>query len=665
MQRDNLLKTTAASPKTDTEVVWSAALAEALHVDGHYSSALAIWRRLVLQTSDPALRLKLAIAWSEVGRNCEAEMILEEISQLAEFENEVRVVRGQLAWREARVEGANALFAEALRKDPDNLFALNAWGVMNARIGACHRARELLTTAAEKGDPLAVFNSVLDSAHGEFRCDKLDVALTQAPHRFEGHVGWSRLCASRGEARQQAAALKRAQVRKAFRPEPRTEPQSNFDVWAKGTIGPDGVDMEVRIESEAAKNLSFHLNPSLSCTSPVKITQGSTKDLVRFSASCSDTLILHIQGKPTGRALAIESARVELAGPSCWLPIIVGNVATTYHLDLSPPDGWEITSAGYKNEPNTPFVAALPYSQTRFGMTVLSQSDLTSIHIQLARTRILFERMLSLWCEITAWPTPEPLPDVVCVDVGNSQFCFALNSLVHIPRGVVESPSGVNLICHEISHTFWNRRLSFASSADWWREGLAEYGLHLAEDAGIVSGYRTGVNEKIRNRPDLARKSILSLARTPDPEAQDMYRLKAGYVIRMLRSILGKEAFAGFLEVMSRRSTKLSDYEAEALASWIAPNSLRWFFEQWVRQDADLTAECISLGQKSEGPCEIRLLGWATPGHPVLVETFGKTGETSRENYFLERGSARLPKPLYKTVIDPDLDWFGLHLEVT
>ena len=190
---------------------------------------------------------------------------------------------------------------------------------------------------------------------------------------------------------------------------------------------------------------------------------------------------------------------------------------------------------------------------------------------------------------------------------------------------------------------------------EWLAESLAEYALHVEEDAGRRSGYRAGI-----------------IATLPDPQAPG--HRKGGFVLSMLRQIMGEAPFDRLLKRTSElsRTHWLDAYTFSALASWIHGQSLFWFFNQWLGAGAgmEFVLDPQAVERRGDGyrlGLSVRGDGIATPGAAVEVEVRTEGGGCERFPVALELGtcslSVTLPSRPVRVIIDPELRWYAPRTE--
>jgi hypothetical protein len=223
---------------------------------------------------------------------------------------------------------------------------------------------------------------------------------------------------------------------------------------------------------------------------------------------------------------------------------------------------------------------------------------------------------------------------------------------------------GFNVIAHEIAHnwfgaTVMERWLEPRTGGEWLVEGFAEFSSILAAETryGREALVRrlAGIFFDPRHDAAVAAMSVLDNA-VGDDGAREIIYNKGGYVVMMLRRLLGDEAFfsgvRAFLE--RRRYQPASEAELEGVLAETSGQDLSAFFRQWVRSDLALD---LAL-EKPEGESGLTLQneGKNDVVGQIAVGPAGSPEPPAR----IETGlGAQLPLPAAGSSlnVDPDLSW--------
>jgi aminopeptidase N len=152
---------------------------------------------------------------------------------------------------------------------------------------------------------------------------------------------------------------------------------------------------------------------------------------------------------------------------------------------------------------------------------------------------------------------------------------------------------GVGLIAHETAHQWFGDAVTEREWAHaWLSEGFATYWAALyARRAEGDSAFRAQMRE-IRARviasPVCAERPVIDTAETQYMRLlnANSYQ-KGGWVLHMLRTMLGDSAFFGGVRayyLAHRHGTAVSDDLRRALEGASGGRDLGWFFDQWLRR---------------------------------------------------------------------------------
>jgi tetratricopeptide (TPR) repeat protein len=182
---------------------------------------------------------------------------------------------------------------------------------------------------------------------------------------------------------------------------------------------------------------------------------------------------------------------------------------------------------------------------------------------------------------------------------------LAVAQVSHLPGGLgtpgilmLGPPAWVNpevpavFLAHEVSHAWFGNLVGLDLSVDspiWLSEGFAEYldALYHEHENGSGSLARTMRERAVQFFTMTARireRALADLRGNISALAPSSY-VKGAYVIHMLRSLMGDEAFVRFLRSIIQQHAEgiLRLKPLQALAEKAAGEPLDWFFDQWVQ----------------------------------------------------------------------------------
>ena len=199
-------------------------------------------------------------------------------------------------------------------------------------------------------------------------------------------------------------------------------------------------------------------------------------------------------------------------------------------------------------------------------------------------------------------------------------------------------------VVHEVAHQWWGNAVTERDWDDvWLSEGFATYFTMLftehvyGRDAfvGSLRGSRQTVLETERKLPDtpVIHRNLSDMRRVLNP----LVYQKAGWVLHMLRGLVGTEAFwKGIREYYGRyRNGNVSTDDFRAVMEEASGQDLRWFFNQWLtrpgtpviegswrydnaRKQIDVDLSQTAAGSPFRLPIEIGIA--ARPGDPPRIE---------------------------------------------
>jgi aminopeptidase N len=153
--------------------------------------------------------------------------------------------------------------------------------------------------------------------------------------------------------------------------------------------------------------------------------------------------------------------------------------------------------------------------------------------------------------------------------------------------------AGRGPVVHEVAHQWWGNAVTEKDWDDvWLSEGFATYFTHLyTEHAGgrdaFVRGLRNDVATILQAQQRLPEQPVIH--RNLSDMRAVLNRLvyqKAGWVLHMLRGIVGTETFwAGIRDYYARyRNLNASTDDFRQVMEQASGMELSWFFEQWLRR---------------------------------------------------------------------------------
>jgi aminopeptidase N len=225
-------------------------------------------------------------------------------------------------------------------------------------------------------------------------------------------------------------------------------------------------------------------------------------------------------------------------------------------------------------------------------------------------------------------------------------------------------------VAHETAHQWFGDSVTEADWPELWlSEGFATYFGHLFfERAEGEADFRARLEE------DRAQVLASGDVRRPviDREEEDLFALlnannypKAGWVLHMLRGILGDDAFfrgirSWYASFAGGTATTADFRRAMEEASGA---ELGWFFQQWLGEPGypvltvahgwDATAGEVAVTVRQEQDA-----AWPTFRLPLELELISGEGEPQRERVELKGREAafrfKADRPLRGVVLDPD-----------
>ena len=716
------MHTSLAAPPTLT-LQMKAALAEAWHVDGCFPEAMAGWEALALAKYDYAgSALKMAISCFSAKRYEQGLHWLHLAEANGASTEEILYVRAQYYWHQGQAKQAIETFQQADDAALQLGKASNALGVLYWQLGWLDKAHQQFIRALQRdpddGDALVNLarfalhersSEALAAAdlaqHSREVCDLLERAASLQPHRAEAFVWYARLLRRINAEEEAQDALSKARLRSRFRgPIPRGQQHARTEVCGQVQVRGEFTTAHAHLTlcytythgetlpTYLAVNKGYHQVEVINAT-PALVSEEEVKPLFELPSATNIVfyripthawqqsaggvcLEVTVAGKPIPPCVTLNDAAIELDGRSAWLPLPVPLQPLRWHIDVQMPR--DLTPFLSSDEPElegiglialrTPKMVSLDaQSEMVEPITAIASVDSPLLHL----APLLAQRTLSLW-EAQVGAPHRPCPEMIIVDQPDSLFCYTRRKYIRLPSGLARQFACSAQICHEVSHLWWGLDVRFTPADAWLGEALAEYSSHLAEDAGWLTGYRQNSLALLRSmhHGTLPTQGMAELHRSGGKHAAYSLRVKGGFIIAMLRTLMGENAFWSFLRAVHDLGSEqyFDAYHFFALASYWHGASLNWFVNQWIYAETSMafSVEHSQLRQCDDGFClsfNVRCLGTATPGRPVTVAIQSEGGQESRVPVNLNLGRAAVTATLStrpeKIIVDPDLCWYA------
>lgn len=637
-----------------------AALAEALHVDGAFTRAAALWAELADAGYRPEeSELKAALSMLAGGDEPGAEVRLARAAAAGVHAAELAYVRAQRAWRAGEFGGALAELERAEREGPVARPA-NAAAALLAVQG---RTREALAKleralAADPDDGCALANlaNLRGAAWGYGRsASALARAARAAIHRAEPFLVHARHAERAGRAEDAADSHAKAvlrvrtmgQIPEHARPPPVTGAVS-------GRASADGLELELclSVPADRPPPEMFLLNAGWSRAT---VAGGAERAGGRLAVSAAAwtregearVLRLHLGGSPAPPCVRLDGGSLELGGASCWLPALEDGEPITWSGRVEAPPGYR----EYLCADTGSYLAVAPGAELELGaegappVRALGAAKMPALR----RAALIASRAARVWTELAGECPLGALPPLVAVERGRSTTCYTTSSFIRIARAVLEGDAGLPLIAHETGHAWWGAGVRFARGSEWLSEALAEYSLHLLEDSGLLVAHRARTLAFVEHLAgELPDRALVKLAADPNPAAQLALRVKGGFAIAALRTLLGDEAFVALVRaaVAVGRDRPIDDYTFFALASRLHGASVTWLANQWAYARAGLELSGVSsverLGDRHVTRVAVRARGALVPAGPLEVAVLDAGGEEVLGEVDVTLGSGQL-----------------------
>jgi Flp pilus assembly protein TadD len=689
--------------------VLQAAVAEELHVNGHYAESARLWVGLAgagFQEQTSALRA--AIAFYSAGDEASGDVWFRRARSAGTAPAELLYVEAQRAWAAGDLAGARVRFTRADALAPRaSSHATNSLGALFWKLGYTRSARRCFRRALARDarDGLAATNLgrlALAQGRDTDAARLFAEAAAWTPHRAEAFVLYSRLLRRSGDAAGAREALVKARLRSAPPSEPaRVVPAlvtPRGHVRVRASVRRSGLAISARFElaphaPQPPRWLGLnHGYAEISLAGrrggsrlPLTERAGEASGHLRVVETPEDAWLgrfggvrvlgVELAGLPIPPCVRLEEDWFELAGESGWLPLPLPAGPWTWELEVDLPTRFEGFYSTRETSSTGVGLIALRTPQRVEGdvgpgrgrLAVWGREDKSVLESAHAEVR----SALSLWSDLVgpcrSWPS------VLILNRPRSTFCYARPGFVRLASGVLSKSGQTAVIHHEMGHCWWGLGARFESGSAWLAEALAEFSLHLAEDRGLLPGQRQATLDALRalGGDALPSMSLAGLARKPGPEAAFVLRAKGGFLVSMLRQVIGsstlRRTLRAVLEAGRERELDLNAFFA--IAAWFHGATLTWFVNQWVRADAAMafSVDDIKVRRRRDSLYEVGFRaashGVATPGVPVEVSLALQSGIEQRVRVGLETGRAQVAvttstRPLALT-IDPDSRWYA------
>lgn len=481
---------------------------------------------------------------------------------------------------------------------------------------------------------------------------------------------------------------------------PTTEAVLDFTGLAVTDVAVDGRPVEARLEGG---RLHVPLPPGLEPGRMVTVRIG-------YRGTPDDGLILrdNVHGRP--------SAFVD-NWPNrtrFWLPSVDHpSDKAVMDIRVHAPEGWRVVANGYRSaEPadGPPTADGAPRRTWRWTINVpvspynfvFGAAEMDVKPLGLAACGAAPASVRGDGCvEVTAWLFPEDTAQASLsfgraarmVDVYTEMIgAYPFEKLAHVQsatrfggmenasaifyseRGLASGQDMEGTVAHETAHQWFGDSVTQVDWPELWlSEGFATYFGHVffeREDGG----------DAFRARLEESRRSYLASDVTDQPvirESEDLFALlnannypKGGWVLHMLRGLVGDEAFfGGIREYYARFAGKnASTGDFELVMEEASRRDLGWFFDQWLREpgypvlavehrwDAGAREVVVTVRQEQDG-------AWPTFRLPMELELVGADGERQRHPVQLAERVTELRFPAAAAARDVVLDPHGWVLK--
>lgn len=703
------------------QVHMQAALAEAWHVDGYFHEAIAGWEALVLAGYERAeSALKAAISCFSVAEYAKGMHWL----CIAEAEGasmeEIHYVRAQAFWQQGQMCEAIEAFQQAECADPHLGKASNALGALYWQLGWTEKAQQQFTQALQR-DPqdgealvntasLSLRTTLPEGEHEHIlrgACALLAQAALLQPQHANAFVWHARLLRHRQAEQAAREALGKARLRGRLRG-PVSHIQQNTHTGMRGQVQvcgelsptqtqltlrytcPDCTDLPVYlavntgyhvVETDGSSLISVSEEEVRQCLAQVPKATNITYYRIPTHAwqheTSSASLRVTLVGQPIPPCVTLSNAEIELDGQAGWLPQLLPPLSLHWQIDIQLPPDFKLFLSTNETEAEVPGLIALrtPILQPLNTLDAKVPREITGIaradSSLLRLAPLLVERTCVLWEERVGM-LHHTYPDVIVVDQPTSLFCYTRRNYMRLPSGLARRLERAAQVYHEAGHLWWGQDVRFVPTDAWLGEALAEYSLHMVEDAGWLVGYRQQTLALLRSLHDgsLPTQGLAKLHESQGRHAAYIVRARGGFIIAMLRTLMGDDAFGNFLRSLHELGPVqcFDAYHFFALASHWHGSSLNWFANQWIYTDTGMafSVEDSQLTRRANVfhlSFTVVSRGMAIPGGPVAVAIQREGGAEMRVSVNLNLGSAvvtvALPTRPERIIVDPDLRWYA------
>lgn len=447
----------------------------------------------------------------------------------------------------------------------------------------------------------------------------------------------------------------------------------------------DGVEVAARLEGGR-----------LSVPLPAGATPADTFALrIRYRGTPDDGLILgpNVHGRPSAFVDNWPN-RTRFWMPSVDHPSDKATAALTVHA----PEGWRVVANGVPvgvGEAGPPAPDGSPRRTWRWRMDtavsaynlVLGAAEMDVVPLGLAacgkapaapradgcvevsawlfaedagQARRSFRRAPEMVDFYTRLVGPYPFPKLAHVQAATRFGGMENASAIFYSEGALASGRDMEgTVAHETAHQWFGDHVTQVDWPELWlSEGFATYFGHLFfEDAEGPGDFRRRMlqdREEVLASPDVRRPVI-------DREEQDLFALlndnnypKAGWVLHMLRGLMGDEAFfrgiRGYYSAFAGRTATTDDFRRVMEAA--AGRDLGWYFRQWLEEPGYPILAASTTRDETTGEVVLTVrqrqeAGWPTFRIPLEVELAGERGAVSRHAVEVteREQSFRLPGP--------------------
>ena len=372
------------------------------------------------------------------------------------------------------------------------------------------------------------------------------------------------------------------------------EPEPALLADARGHIAPDGLALDVTWTAPPGHRLPprFKVNAGYEIVAvngvPARQARERGEDpsetRVELALTPADpdaaTVEFSIRGMPSPPGVRFGDAEIELDGLATWLPVPVPPEPLRWNCDLTFPTG--MTAVTSTTLSGVTAIAIRGAAHLRHDSLPETFGACGAAELRLGAS--LVQRGVALWSRFLP-ELSQPTVRIAIVNRPRSTFCYTRPGLIRLASGVLRGPPAA-VVVHEAGHLWWGTRAVFADDAHWVAESLAEYGLHLACDAGTYPDYRRATLDALRTLNDgrLPRDGLAALSGSPGKVAAFILRAKGGFAVAALRKTLGEDAFRDLLYRLDRAACRgaLTSAGFLALAATVSGRSLTTFARRWV-----------------------------------------------------------------------------------